>query len=240
MFGEMLRFIKAGSRRLLLHRAGGGVQRDKQRNLRSFPFQRSPQVPYVRHADVAAFDLDDNALGATAVVVEEIDIAVNAPVSAATTLSANRQSVYQAQSPELELIAAIVFALSRQCPRAGQVFRVADYFVGAQVVAKPRLQTVAHQADGEVGDVNPDPAAVEAFGHYGRCAAAAERVQDEVAFVAAGADDAVQQRFRLLSRITETFRRTRAQRRDVRPDVLYRHARHFVQVAFVARHRAGA
>ena len=50
-------------------------------------------------------------------------------------------------------------------------------------------QALAHQADGQVGDVDPDPLAAQLLGGGNGSPAAAERVKDHVAGVAAGGDD---------------------------------------------------
>ena len=68
------------------------------------------------------------------------------------------------------------------------------------------VQAVAHQADRQVGNVDADPAAVEAFRDRRGGAAAAEWVKDKVALVAAGADDAFQQGFGFLGLVIQAFR----------------------------------
>ena len=88
--------------------------------------KRAAQIPYVGHADIAAFNLNDNPFGAAAVVVKEIDYAVNAAVGAAAAVIPGWQALNQAQGPILELVAAVVFAFQGQGPRAGQIFGIAD------------------------------------------------------------------------------------------------------------------
>ena len=56
-----------------------------------------------------------------------------------------------------------------------------------------------------MGNVDADPAAFQAFGHVQGGAAAAEGVQHQVAFVAAGPDDALQQGFGFLGGVAEAF-----------------------------------
>jgi hypothetical protein len=56
-------------------------------------------------------------------------------------------------------------------------------------VAQPLLD----QADGEVGDVDPDPPPPELLRRMHRVAAAAEGVEHEVAGIAGGGDDALEQ-----------------------------------------------
>ena len=67
------------------------------------------------------------------------------------------------------------------------------------------MEPLLHQVDGEVGDVNADPAAVQALGHGHGGAAAAEGVEHQVALVAAGVDDALQQGLGLLGGVAEAL-----------------------------------
>src|SRR5207237_282602 len=63
--------------------------------------------------------------------------------------------------------------------------------------------------------------------------ASAEGIEYHVAFVGAGRDDSFEERFRLLGRIAEPFLCAGADRRNVGPQVLQRHAWHFVQIPLV-------
>jgi hypothetical protein len=56
-----------------------------------------------------------------------------------------------------------------------------------------------------VGDVDADPAAIEALGDLDGGAAAAERVEDYVALVGTGFDDAFEEGFGLLGWVAEAF-----------------------------------
>ncbi len=67
------------------------------------------------------------------------------------------------------------------------------------------MQALLDEGDGEMRNVDADPAAVQALGHVQGGAAAAEGVQHQVAFVAAGSDDALQQGFGLLGGVAEAF-----------------------------------
>ena len=67
------------------------------------------------------------------------------------------------------------------------------------------LQAVLDEGNGELRHVNADPVAAEFLGGVNGRAAAAERVQHHVAGIAAGLDDPLQQRHRLLRRVAETF-----------------------------------
>ena len=66
-------------------------------------------------------------------------------------------------------------------------------------------EALLDEADGEVGDVDADPAAVEALRDLDGGAAAAEGVEDEVAFVGTGFDDAFEEGFGLLGGVAETL-----------------------------------
>ena len=54
------------------------------------------------------------------------------------------------------------------------------------------------EADREVRDIDPEPAALQPFRRRDRGSAPTKRVQDQVPFVAAGLEDALQERFRFL------------------------------------------
>ena len=58
----------------------------------------------------------------------------------------------------------------------------------------------------ELAEIGGDPFAPELFGHGGGRAAAAEKVGHEIAFVAAGFDDAFEQGFGLLRGIAQSLR----------------------------------
>ena len=53
-------------------------------------------------------------------------------------------------------------------------------------------QTPLNKIDGKIGDVNPDPASPQPFRHSNGRAAAAKRVEDDIAFVAARFNDSLQ------------------------------------------------
>jgi hypothetical protein len=56
-----------------------------------------------------------------------------------------------------------------------------------------------------VGDVDANPAAVELLSNLNCGAAAAERVEDNIAFFRRGTNNAFQQRFGLLGRVAKPF-----------------------------------
>jgi len=71
--------------------------------------------------------------------------------------------------------------------------------------------------DGEVRDVDSNPASPEAFGRLDGGAAAAERVEHKVPLVAARRDNALQESHRLLRRPTQALLGLGVDRRDVVP-----------------------
>ncbi len=86
----------------------------------------------------------------------------------------------KSQSPVLKLMFVFVCELLGSC----QVGRFADNLVGFSYLrAEGIIEPILDEADGEVGDVDADPAAVEFLGDLDGGAAAAEGVEDYVAFV---------------------------------------------------------
>ena len=77
--------------------------------------------------------------------------------------------VHEAQGPPLELVAVLL----GEGGGAAGVGGLADDLVGAQAVAEAVVEAVTDQGDGEVGDIDADPAAVETLGGDGGGAAAA-------------------------------------------------------------------
>ena len=71
---------------------------------------------------------------------------------------------------------------------------------------KAALHPLLDQADREMGDVDPDPPPPQLLRGMDRGAAAAERIEHDVARVRRGRDDPLEQRDRLLRRIAEAFR----------------------------------
>ena len=149
---------------------------------------------------MAALDLHDHALGLAAAIVEEVDVAVHARIGALAFVL-GRASIDQAERPPFELVAVVL----GEGGGAGRVFGVAEDGIGTQVLAEGVAQAVADEGDGDVRDVDPDPVAVEPFGRGNRGAAAAERVEDDIALGAAGVDDAFEQGFGLLGGVAEAF-----------------------------------
>jgi hypothetical protein len=77
-----------------------------------------------------------------------------------------------------------------------------------------------------VRNVDADPAAIEALGYLHRCTAATEGIEDKIAFVGTGFDDAFEEGFGLLGGVAEIFFSSSAI--DVVPIVLKCDTWHFI------------
>ena len=98
----------------------------------------------------------------------------------------------------------------------------ADLGVDAATVA----EAAGHEVDGEGFDIDAEPAAVEVLCRLDGRAATTEGVEDEIAFVTAGFDDALEEGERLLRGVTEAFFFKPANGGKLRPPSL-RHLTHF-------------
>ena len=103
------------------------------------------------------------------------------------------------QRPPLELVAVVPGKLARRA----EVFRLADDL--ELQAGEHGGQAVLLQRDGQVGDVDADPAPAQLLRGRDRGAAAAERVEHHVAGVAAGLDDALQEGKGLLGGVAEAL-----------------------------------
>jgi len=89
-----------------------------------------------------------------------------------------------------------------------------------------------------MGDVDADPRTLECLRGGDRRPTSAERVEYDVALVATGLDDPLQQGFRFLRRIAEALLRSGVEGWDVRPHVTESLAPLFIQVSLEPRHGA--
>lgn len=71
------------------------------------------------------------------------------------------------------------------------------------IVAVRIPEAVADKGDGEVGNIDAYPAPFQRLRCGYRCSAPTERIQHDIAFVAARCDDALEQGFWLLRRIAQ-------------------------------------
>ena len=123
-----------------------------------------------------------------------------------------------------------------QGPGAGDILGQPDDGIGLQGAAEGVGHAAPDDADGQVGNVNADPAAVETLGGGHGRSAAAEGIQHHIAFGTAGGDDAFQQGLRFLRGVAEAFTRLGAEGRYVGNDVLDEDAGALVGVPLLLRY----
>src|SRR5260370_4001460 len=97
-------------------------------------------------------------------------------------------------------------------------------------------QAMLDETDCQMSDIDTYPSAVKTLGRRYRRATATERVEHDIALVAAAINNSLKQGFGLLCGISETLCRLRCNRVNIRPQVLKCSTRHFVQISFVCRH----
>ena len=224
--------VDAGGGRFLGHGACGRIEGDEEADFGVLAGHVALEGGYHVAADVSALYLDDDALGSAAVVVEEVDVAVYAGVGAAAS-SVGGAGVHEAQCPVLELVASVVFALDGEGSRAFDVLWDSHHVVVGEVGAEGVAESALHEGYGEVGYVYAYPPAVEAFGDGDSGAASAEGVEDDVALVAGGVYDALEQGFGLLGGVAEAFAGLRADRVDICHDILNWNPRALVRVSLL-------
>ena len=116
---------------------------------------------------------------------------------------------------ELVLMRPVVGQLAQVGP-VGDIGLVVDLGEHAELVLEALLdQNVRH-----LGEVDPDPLPVEGLGRYAGGGAAAEGVEDDVAGVRAGLDDAIEEGEGFLGGVADPFLRNR-QARNVSPPVFW-------------------
>ena len=121
---EMHGGVDAGAEGFLPHGLGGVLECDEDADGGVFAVHIALEGSDHTAIDVAALDLDDDALGLAAVVVEEVDVAVDASVGSAPSV-VGRPGVHQTQSPSLKLVAVLL----GQGGSAGGVGGLADDLV---------------------------------------------------------------------------------------------------------------
>ena len=149
------------------------------------------QVANGSAVDVTAFDLDNDALELLFSVVDVVDDAVDAVVftlfAFAGIIPSDGLGADQGERPPLELVAVT----QGQVASAGKVSRLA---LNCELDAGEHfLHAPFDEGDGEVGDVDADPATVELFGGGDGGTAAAEGVKDDVAGVGGSLEDALEE-----------------------------------------------
>ena len=200
--GRARRGVEAGFGGLAEHGFGWFLERDVDADLGLLALQDAHEVADLGDADVvAALDGEDDLAGRAGVVVMEVEASVDAAVGTLLDAFGGTRAA-EAERPVLELILVLFGELSGPGHVGGfadDLVRLADF--GTVGVVEAGLD----EADGEVGDVDADPATVEFLGDLDGGAAAAEGIKDDVAFVGGGFEDALEEQFRLLGGIAQAF-----------------------------------
>ena len=193
-------FVESGFGGLFHHRLGRLLEAEEDADLGLFAVEHADEIANLRDRHTARLDGKDNLLGLAGIVVVEVQAAIDAAVGSLLLFGGPR--AHLAQRPPLKL----VFVFGGQLRGSGVICRLANYVIGLlDLRAKGIGEALLDEADGEVGNVDADPAAIEALRDLDGGAAAAERVEDYVAFVGTGFDDAFEEGFGLLGGIAEAL-----------------------------------
>ena len=225
VFAAVARGVETGFGGFALHGLGGFFEGDVDADFGALALEDADEVADLGDADVvASLDGEDDLARVAGVVVVEVEAAVDAAVGSLLDALGGAGSA-KAERPVLELI----LVLFGELRGSGYVGGFADDLVCfADVGAVGVVEAGLDEADGEVGDVDADPAAVEFLGDLNGGSAAAEGVEDYVAFVGGGAEDAFEESFGFLGGIAETFLSLGVDGRDVSPKGLNRRAKALV------------
>ena len=193
-------FVETGLGGLAQHGFGRCFKTKKDADLGFFARENANQVANLRNGHAARLDREDDLLRLAGVVVVEVEPAVDAAIGALLLLGGPR--AHLPQRPPLELV--LVFG--GQLRGSGVVGRLANYVVGGfDLRAEGIGEALLDESDGQVGNVDADPAAVEPLRDLNGGAAAAEGIEDQIAFVGTGFEDAFEQGFGLLGGVAEAF-----------------------------------
>lgn len=221
---SILRSIEARFGCFLLHWFSGFFKGDVDADLGLLALENSDEIADLGDTDVmATFDGEDDLFGvAGAVVVEEkpsIDASVRALLHLGGACSA------ETERPILKLV-LILFGKLRG---SGDVGGFADDLVGfADFETKRIVEARLDEANGEVGDIDADPAAVKLLRNLNCGATATERIEDNIAFVGRCAENAFEESFGFLGGVAEAFLGLRVDGWNVSPDITNDNARHLV------------
>ena len=150
--------VKAGFGGFAAHGGGGFLEGDVDADFGALALEYANEVADLGDADVvAALDGEDDLARVSGVVVVEVEAAVDAAVGSFFDAFGGTGSA-EAERPVLEL----VFVLFGELGGSGYVGGFADDLVGlADFGAVGVVEASLNQADGEVSEVDADPAAVE-------------------------------------------------------------------------------
>lgn len=177
------------------HFGGGFFEGDEDAKSGFLVLDGANQVADVAGFDMSGFDLDNGGAGFAFGVVNEGDDAVDAAVGAFFALSggwfaANGLGFDEGERPPLELVAVILGKLAGGCEVEGFAD---DIVILAGFEVEHVFEAGFVHGNGEMGDVNADPAAVEFLSGGDGSAAAGEGVEYDITGVGGGEDDTLQQ-----------------------------------------------
>lgn len=217
--------VVTGGEGFLAHGVGGFSEGDEEAHCGFFTLNGVFEVGEHGAGDVvSAFDGDDDFLGGFGVIHEEDD-AIGAAISA-FLFALVGLGVDEGTRPPLEL----VFVSQGEVGGTGEIGGGAvDFKLG---VGEGVLHAFFDEGDGEVGDVDADPVAVEFLGGVDGGAAAAEGVEDEIAGVGGGEEDAYEEGEGFLGGVAEAFGGLGIYWENISNDILHRNAWSFIQIPF--------
>lgn len=203
LFLPELGVVDAGRGCFFGHFFSGRFEGDEDADFGFFAGDDADQVADGGAVDVARFDLDEDAFEFGVVGVDVVDDAVYAFIGAffafACVVVAQGFGADEGEGPPLELVAVA----------EGEVFGAAQVgwlaFDGKLDTWIHLLHTAFDEGDGQECNVYADPGAAQLFGCCDGCATATKWIQDDVAGVGAGLDDALQEGQRFLGGIAELF-----------------------------------
>lgn len=181
------RGIKACVGSFTNHWFGRFGQRYINTNICFFALKDTNEISNLRDADIAAsLDGKDNLFGFATSCFMEVESAVDASICTFLYFT-DAASTAETQRPILKL----VFVLFRELYRSFKVCRFSDHLICfANFSTEGCIEAILDKANGEMGNVDADPAAVELLSDLNGSAAAAEWVENYVAFVRGGAENA--------------------------------------------------
>src|SRR5580704_3482285 len=194
----VVRLEEASGRRLRDHALRRRLERQKHAHLGAFLIDGDDEILHHRRIEaLAALDRDDDFFGLLAVWFY-IKKTVHAAV-AAFLATFVRLGIDHRERPFLKL----VFVLQSKRVRPAEIFWDAgDVELES---GKGVFQTPLNQVNGEMSDIDADPATVQLLRGVDGGAAAAERIENQIAFVGGGGNDAFKQREGLLGRVAEVL-----------------------------------
>ena len=179
-------FVEAGGGGFGFHVAGGLGQGQEDADLRLLPVHGGDEVADHFHIHILAALHGDHGLLVVAAIGLEPDVTID-PAIGALAPALVGLGVDEGEGPELEF----VFVVRGQLPRRRQIARYAiDVECGLR---KGVAQAVADEADGQMGHVDSEPAAIEFIRRMNGGAAATKGIKHHIALIGGGLEDALQQ-----------------------------------------------